>query len=115
MEEIEGMEVMEEIDMNEIEKYKQKEKDYIEAEIVDDFNDRFKERKSPKRGFLNEVLFKFKKAVFLFLLSVSLILIVIGSILSFTVIGAIIGLPLIIIGFILILFSFRIFFKNINF
>jgi hypothetical protein len=84
--------------------------DYIEAEIV---NDSFQSKGKRKISFLEKIRIKFGKAVLILTLPIGLILIIVGAILTSTFIGSIIGIPLIILGFIIVILSF-IFFRFIS-
>jgi hypothetical protein len=98
------------------EKYKNtKEEDYIEAEIVDDYSN--SQEKQNKSNFefefynnyklFDKLKFKFSKTFFLISLTISLILLTLGAFLSSTLIGAIFGIPLIILGMLIIIFSVK--------
>lgn len=98
------------------EKYKNtEEKDYIEAEIVDDYDNKSKENNfyrfeytaNDNLNLLDKLKFKFSKTIFFISLAISIIFITIGILLSSTLIGTIFGIPLIILGIIIILVSIK--------
>ncbi|NLI10372.1 MAG: hypothetical protein GX447_06435 [Elusimicrobia bacterium] len=95
--------------MNDIEirKNDSSQNDFVEAEIVGK-----KERiESQKKGFLKHILDKFGKTVFIISFLAALILIIIGALLSATFIGAFIGIPLIILGIIILTAGIKIYFS----
>ncbi|HOJ87271.1 MAG TPA: hypothetical protein PLN68_10140 [Elusimicrobiales bacterium] len=86
----------------ELDLFSNKKEEYVEAEIVDDFSNN---RNKKSEGIIFKIRKKFGKAVLFFAFPICLVLIVVGAILSSTIIGAIIGIPLIIIGFSLLFAS----------
>lgn len=83
------------------------EKDYVEAEIVE-------ERESiviEKKNLFRTILEKLGKIAFFLFFAGGFLLIFIGSILCATIIGAIIGVFLIILGMILIITGIRVYFS----
>ncbi|MBP7795404.1 MAG: hypothetical protein KA059_01360 [Elusimicrobiales bacterium] len=88
-----------------IDSSKDEEKDYVEAEIVSDYHSYTRSEKKP--SFFEKVKLKFGKTLLFILLPLALVLIVIGVILSATFIGAVIGIPLILIGIGIIFFALR--------
>ncbi|PIS46864.1 MAG: hypothetical protein COT17_06405 [Elusimicrobia bacterium CG08_land_8_20_14_0_20_51_18] len=105
--------------MNEIIKTEQPGKDYVEAELLDEKY--YGERNGPGYGrgenpsppengnIFIRTLDKARKTVFVFLLTVSFLLIVLGSVLSLTFIGAIIGIPLILLGIFTLFIAIKLF------
>ncbi len=83
------------------------EKDYVEAEIVG-------EKESPaaeKKSLFRIILEKLGKIAFFLFFTGGFLLIFLGSVLCATVIGAIIGIPLIIFGIISLIAAIKVYFS----
>lgn len=81
-----------------------KENDYVEAEIVDGFDG---DLHKPQHPFLYWIRDKFGKMVLFIIFPLSLMFVVAGFIFSITLIGMILGIPLILIGLLLLYLGFR--------
>ncbi len=96
--------------MKEIEPYKEENQDFIEAELLNPSREGYSSSRKERNSLFSDLLTKSGKLILLIFLLPAIALIILGAILSATVIGAIIGIPMILLGIIVIIIGLRIYF-----
>ncbi|GAB4033351.1 MAG: hypothetical protein Fur0012_12910 [Elusimicrobiota bacterium] len=94
--------------MKEIKPYLEKNEDFVEAELL---GKTYQQKpKMPPTSLFSRILARSGRLIFFISFSFALLLIILGSLLSMTVLGAIIGIPLIILGIAILLAGLKIYF-----
>lgn len=94
--------------MKDIEPYSAKNEEFVEAELLGKTHQ--KKTEIPRQSLLSRILSRGGRLIFFISFSLALILIILGSLLSITVVGAIVGIPLIILGIVILLAGLKIYF-----
>lgn len=95
--------------MKEIERYKEENQDFVEAELINP-SKKTQNLQREEKSLFSTLAIKSGKLILLIFFLPAIILIILGTVLSMTVIGAIIGIPMILIAIVAMFIGLRIYF-----